>query len=52
MDHDSTAVAPQDRGATAVEYALIASLIAGVVGGAIALLGQHVVGLFTSVPGF
>ena len=39
-----------DEGATAVEYALIASLIAVVIVGAVTLLGQAVAGLFATVP--
>ena len=38
-----------DRGATSVEYALIASLIAAVIAALVTLLGQDVLGLFTSV---
>jgi pilus assembly protein Flp/PilA len=37
-----------DRGVTAVEYALIAGLIAVVIAGAVALLGTTVLGLFNS----
>lgn len=37
-----------ERGATAVEYALIAGLIAVVIAGAVALLGTTVLGLFNS----
>jgi len=40
-----------DEGATAVEYALIASLIALVIIGAVTLLGQAVAGLFAVPPG-
>jgi Flp pilus assembly pilin Flp len=40
----------RERGATAVEYALMASLIAGVVAGAVAILGAVVQGLF-ALPG-
>jgi len=39
-----------ESGATSVEYALIGSLIAAVIGGAVAALGQQVVALFQSVP--
>jgi Flp pilus assembly protein TadG len=39
-----------DRGATALEYALVASLIAAVVVGAVTALGVAVQGLFV-VPG-
>lgn len=38
-----------DRGATAVEYALLVSLIAGVIIAVLGFLGQDVQGLFTSV---
>ncbi|GAA4806354.1 Flp family type IVb pilin [Nocardioides caeni] len=38
-----------DRGATAVEYALLASLIAGVIIAVVGFLGQDVTALFTSV---
>lgn len=40
------AIARHDRGATAVEYALIASLIAVVVIIAVVLLGTNLLGLF------
>ncbi|HSB20132.1 MAG TPA: Flp family type IVb pilin [Anaeromyxobacteraceae bacterium] len=40
-----------DHGATAVEYAILASLIAVVVAGAVALVGQQVSGFFTSFTG-
>lgn len=36
-----------DDGATAVEYALLAALIAGVAAGTMATLGQATLGLFT-----
>ncbi|WP_237111453.1 Flp family type IVb pilin [Nocardioides sp. WS12] len=36
-----------DRGATAVEYALLVALIAGVIIGVVILLGDSVFGLFT-----
>ena len=38
-----------DEGATAVEYAIIASLIAAVIAFVVGLLGLEVLGLFTSV---
>jgi len=41
-------LARADRGATAAEYALIASLIAVVIVTAVALFGQAVLGLVTS----
>jgi Flp pilus assembly pilin Flp len=40
----------RDIGATAIEYALIASLIAAVIGVAVGALGQQVLALFLSVP--
>jgi pilus assembly protein Flp/PilA len=44
-------VSPTDEsGATAVEYALLASLIAAVIGGTVAALGQQVLTLFQSLP--
>jgi Flp pilus assembly pilin Flp len=45
-------VAPltDESGATAVEYALMASLITGVISVAVATFGQAVLGLFQSVP--
>jgi hypothetical protein len=39
-----------DSGATAIEYALLASLIAGVITATVRLLGQQVLALFTSIP--
>jgi Flp pilus assembly pilin Flp len=39
----------EDRGATAVEYALMLALIAMVVVGAVALLGQSTTSLFEGV---
>jgi Flp pilus assembly pilin Flp len=39
-----------DNGATSVEYALMVSLIATVVLGAVTVLGLAVNGLFASVP--
>ena len=38
-----------DRGATSVEYTLLASFIAAVIVATVGLLGIHVVGLFSSV---
>lgn len=40
---------PSDRGATAAEYAIIASLIAAVIVGVVGLLGLQVAGLFGSM---
>jgi pilus assembly protein Flp/PilA len=39
----------QDDGATAIEYALIASLIAVVVVGVVTTIGMEVLGMFTAV---
>jgi pilus assembly protein Flp/PilA len=39
-----------DRGATAVEYALIVGLVAMVIVGSVTVFGMAVSGLFTSVP--
>ncbi|HEX9066287.1 MAG TPA: Flp family type IVb pilin [Streptosporangiaceae bacterium] len=39
-----------ERGVTSVEYAILGALIAVVVSGAVALLGQGVLGLFSSMP--
>jgi Flp pilus assembly pilin Flp len=41
-----------DEGATAVEYAIMASLIAAVIATTVALIGVRVLALFASVPGF
>jgi len=38
-----------DRGATAIEYALLASLIAVVIIGAVTLVGQGLDGIFDTV---
>ena len=38
----------EEDGATAVEYALIASLIAGVIGLAVSVLGGQVLNMFTA----
>ncbi len=38
-----------DEGATAVEYAIIASLIAAVIAGVVGLVGVEVLGLFNDV---
>ncbi|MHB1593082.1 MAG: Flp family type IVb pilin [Streptosporangiaceae bacterium] len=40
-----------DRGATSVEYALLATLIAVVVSGAVAVLGLNVAALFSQIAG-
>jgi pilus assembly protein Flp/PilA len=42
---------PADRGATAVEYAMLVGLIAAVIFGAVFALGQLVLGLFTAPLG-
>ena len=39
----------EEKGATAVEYALLASLIAGVIAGTVALIGPALVPGFTAV---
>ena len=39
----------RDTGATAVEYAIMASLIAAVVAGVVAVFGQAVLNLFTPI---
>ena len=45
------AASPTDEsGATAIEYALMAALIAGVIGATVSALGQQVLALFQSVP--
>jgi pilus assembly protein Flp/PilA len=41
-----------ERGATAVEYALLAAMIAGVIVVAVMTLGTRVVALFSSLPPF
>ncbi|WP_137122226.1 Flp family type IVb pilin [Segeticoccus rhizosphaerae] len=41
-----------DRGATAVEYALMAGLIAGMIIAMVTVVGIRVQGLFASVPPF
>ena len=38
-----------EEGATAIEYALVASLVAAVVAGAVAVLGRTALGLFLLV---
>ncbi len=38
-----------ERGATAVEYALIASLIAAVIAGVVTVLGEEVTALFQTM---
>ena len=42
---------PSDRGATAVEYALIVSLIAAVIFATVLTLGQTVLAMFTAPLG-
>jgi Flp pilus assembly pilin Flp len=51
--HRSTTVARahDELGGAAVEYGLLASLVAGVVAGTVALLGDQVLTFFTSVVG-
>lgn len=45
-DAGSISRSDHDRGATAVEYALLIALIAAVIVGTVAVLGQQVVGLY------
>ena len=42
----------EEDGATMVEYAIMAVFIAAVCAGMVAILGQDVLALFTSVPAF
>lgn len=42
-------VARSDRGVTAVEYALIAALVAVVIIGSVSLLGQNVSSVFSTI---
>jgi len=44
--------ADRQRGATAVEYALIVAFVVGVIVVVVALLGQRVSSLYSSVPPF
>jgi pilus assembly protein Flp/PilA len=44
-------LADRDRGATAVEYALIASLIAAAIVGLVAALGNRIGAIFTNITG-
>ncbi len=44
--------ARRQRGATAVEYALLVALMAAVIVVAVLTLGQRVSGMFASVPPF
>jgi Flp pilus assembly pilin Flp len=46
MDRQLNLVGNEERGATAVEYALLLSLIAGVIMVAVATLGLGVLGLY------
>lgn len=48
MDQNRHSFWSKEEGATAVEYALIASLIAGVIGLAVSMLGGQVLNLFTA----
>ena len=43
--------AAPDHGATAVEYAIMVSLIAAVIFATVLLLGQQVLGFFTTAEG-
>lgn len=49
--HSILRVMQHDDGATAVEYAVIASAIAAVVASSAVLLGGHTVGLFRGILG-
>ena len=42
----------RDKGATAVEYALMVAFITGVIVAVVLVLGDQVLGLFTTVPPF
>lgn len=46
----SSARSSSELGATAIEYAIMASLVAVAIAGAVTLLGTAVVGLFASMP--
>lgn len=53
MSTDTTdRVRHDERGATAAEYAIVASLIAGVIVAAVTALGVNVTALFERVPTF
>lgn len=52
VDPESDMRNTRDNGATAVEYALMAALVAGVIVAAVLVLGGTVLGLFSSVPPF
>jgi pilus assembly protein Flp/PilA len=45
----ATSLQRDDRGASAVEYALLVALIAAVIATAVGLLGTKITGIFTSV---
>ena len=47
MDQKRHQLWNKEEGATSVEYALIASLIAGVIGLAVSVLGGQVLNIFT-----
>jgi len=47
MDRKRHRLWNEEKGATAVEYALVASLIAGVIGLAVSVLGGSVLNMFT-----
>jgi len=46
LDSAQARTARRSRGATAVEYALIVALIAGIIIGAVGFLGQNTKGLY------
>jgi Flp pilus assembly pilin Flp len=48
---DESQAARDERGATAVEYALMATMIAVVIAGAVSLFGFRIAGLFAPVIG-
>ena len=51
MDRRPAELLCDDEGATAVEYAILASLIAVVIAAAVGLLGQRVAGIFSNFTG-
>lgn len=51
MNIDKPRLLAEDHGASAVEYAILASLIAAVIVFIVATLGQQVLGLFNAVVG-
>ena len=47
MDENRYRLWSKEEGATSVEYALVASLIAGVIGLAVSVLGGQILNMFT-----